>query len=59
MKKTYIIPSVETMPTLPQQPMAVSGVTAAEGMGIGYGGVDTEGTVDPDVKADVFDFEWE
>ncbi len=59
MKKTYIIPTSQVMHTEQEQPMALSGVVASEGTGIGYGGIDTEGSQDPDVKADNFDFDWE
>ena len=57
MKKTYIIPKMCIHVVYHEQPLAASGVVSDKG--IGYGGVDTEGTQDPDVKANNFDFEWE
>ena len=57
MKKTYIIPKMRIHVVYHEQPLAASGVVSDKG--IGYGGVDTEGTQDPDVKANNFDFEWE
>lgn len=44
MKKTYIAPSVEvTMVCVTEQLLTISGGDT----GIGYGGVDTGGTLDP------------
>jgi len=57
MKQAYIIPETCILIVDNEQPLAASGVTSDNG--IGYGGVDTEGTQDPDVKASNFDFEWE
>ena len=58
MKKTYIIPVVGVVATQCELPLAGSGV--ASNNGIGYGGVDTDGTLDPEVKeGGTFDFDWE
>ena len=57
MIQAYIIPETCILIVDNVQPLAASGVTSDNG--IGYGGVDTEGTQDPDVKASNFDFEWE
>ena len=48
MKKLYIIPQTSTMLILHEVPLAVSGIGSNKG--IGYGGVDTDGTLDPSVK---------
>ncbi|MBR1505069.1 MAG: hypothetical protein IJ614_03055 [Prevotella sp.] len=44
MKKTYIAPMMETVEYEPVQLLTGSGVNAD---GIGFGGVDSEGTMDP------------
>jgi len=52
-KKLYIQPSTIVCEALPAQILAASGVIGGgAGEGIGYGGVDEEGTQDPDVKGD-------
>lgn len=51
MKKTYLIPSIAPMSMSTEQMLAGS-VTG--GNGIGYGGIDTEGDKDPDVKGNPF-----
>lgn len=55
MKKNYIQPSVESVQQMIMQPLCLSGVTGNNGMG--YGGTDEEGEIDPDVKGreDFFD----
>jgi len=62
MKKNYIAPNVEITEIELQQLIAVSGVSS-EGKGIGYGGVDEEGTKDPAARRrrrkDVWDDEEE
>ena len=57
MKKTYLIPSSVPMDMGSEKMIALSGVGGNNG--IGYGGVDTDGNLDPDVKDNTFDFEWE
>lgn len=57
MKRTYIIPEMHVVPCLQSLPIAASGVTSNNG--IGYGGVDEGGTLEPEVKENTFDFEWE
>ena len=58
MKKTYIIPETTFVIVSHEMPLAGSpGVTGNNG--IGYGGVDTDGTIEPSVKENPFDFEWE
>ena len=52
MKKPYIIPETCVVLTLHEMPIAVSGVTGNNG--IGFGGVDKEGTVEPEVKGNPF-----
>ena len=61
MKKTYIIPQVTVVQLHGEQMLAASGVKSVNnGVSIGYGGVDTEGSLDADVKGDnAFDFSWE
>ena len=48
MKKRYIIPQVSIVQIMHELPIAGSGVTGNNG--IGYGGVDTDGTLEPSVK---------
>lgn len=57
MKKTYMYPMTWVCEMEPESVMATSGVTS--GNGIGYGGVDTNGTETPDAKEESFDFNWE
>ena len=57
MKKTYIIPHVSIVQVNDEKPIAASGVNSNNG--IGYGGVDENGSLDPAVKENTFDFEWE
>ena len=52
MKQTYISPLMCAMQTQHEMPIAVSGVNSTNG--IGYGGVDQNGTVEPDVKGNPF-----
>ncbi|MBQ7443644.1 MAG: hypothetical protein IJS59_07255 [Bacteroidaceae bacterium] len=61
MRKTYIIPSMRVVQTENEDLLANSPVVGKIGdsSDIGYGGIDSEGSQDPDVKADNFDFEWE
>ena len=55
--KTYIIPQIYVDQAQCESLIAVSGVSSDE---IGYGGVDTDGTVVPEVKRHqgVWDDEW-
>lgn len=57
MKRRYLVPEAEAIKTEASKPLAGSGVTSS--IGIGYGGVDTDGELDPSVKEDYFDFKWE
>ncbi len=61
MKKTYIIPETTAVAIHGEQMLAGSGVTGiiGEDSGPGYGGVDSNGELDPEVKGNSFDFEWE
>ena len=55
MKKTYIIPQVTVEQVLGEQMLAVSGVKSiSNDVNIGYGGVDTDGDLDADVKGNPF-----
>lgn len=57
MKKTYIIPQVNTVRLQAESMLAASGVGATmsgEDMGIGYGGIDTNGNRDADVKGNFY-----
>ena len=56
MKKTYIIPRMSFCVLQHETLLADSGVSSNND--IDYGGVDTEGEKDPDVKENFFDFEW-
>ena len=59
MKKTYIQPCMEEMQAQAAQMLAVSGVIGSNG--IGYGGVDSDGSLDPETKEekwDLWDDEW-
>jgi len=52
MKKTYIIPEFELMEAHTEQMLAVSGVKSINNdVNIGYGGVDAEGDLEADTKA--------
>ena len=55
MRKTYIIPSVKTVDCESEELMDVSGVYSDKG--IGYGGVDEEGTVEAESRRSVWDDE--
>ncbi len=50
--KTYIIPCTSVMLIEQEQPLAASGVVSNNG--IGFGGVDEGGNLDPEVKGNVF-----
>lgn len=52
MKKTYFIPKLKIKRVQQESPLAVSGVVSNNG--IGYGGVDTEGTREAEVKGNPF-----
>lgn len=60
MKKTYIEPHIEMRQIHAEQVIASSEITSNNG--IGYGGVDEEGELDPEVKEekhkDVWDDDW-
>ena len=56
MKKTYIIPEITVEHAESAMPLAASGVTSNNG--IGYGGVDQAGTLDPSTKENYFEFKW-
>lgn len=58
MKKTYIIPQTCVDLAQCESLVAISG--GVNGNDIGFGGVDTDGTVVPEVKPhrDVWDEEW-
>lgn len=56
MKKRYINPDMEVIITETEALVADS---IGSDIGIGYGGVDNNGTVDPEVKENPFHFEWE
>lgn len=59
MKKTYIIPCLNLMQAQAEQILASSGVTSnSNNVNIGYGGVDEDGDIDPDVKESAWDI-WE
>lgn len=53
MKKIYIVPNMKALQMQGEQVLAASGVISNNG--IGYGGVDTDGTKDPSVKENIFD----
>ena len=54
MKKTYIIPTIKRIVMLEERTIVcASGVT---GDGIGYGGVDKDGSMDPSAKYDDISF---
>ena len=60
MKETYLAPNALFYDVHPAMPLAVSGVTSDNG--IGYGGVDEEGTKEPGARRgshDVWDNEEE
>lgn len=56
MKKVYKVPAMRVVRTQPAMPLATSDVTSNNG--IDYGGEDTDGEKDPDVKENFFYFEW-
>ena len=56
-KKTYIRPTATEEAVLTEQFLADSGVSSDNG--IGFGGVDVDGSLDADVKENNFEFEWE
>lgn len=59
MKKTYIIPSTCVTQAEPDQMMAISGVISnSNNINIGYGGVDTDGEIDPNAKESAWSI-WE
>ena len=49
MKKTYIIPNISVLHIQTERIIAGSGAITS-GKGMGYGGVDTDGSIDPSVK---------
>ncbi len=61
MKKSYIIPLMKQEQAEAEQMLAVSGI-GNDGYGIGYGGVDRGGNLDPSAKqitdVKVWDKEW-
>ena len=57
MKKRYIIPETKVVLLHGETILSASGVTSNNG--IGYGGVDVDGSLDADVKENNFEFEWE
>lgn len=61
MKKRYIIPEVKVVRLHGERMLAASGVIGVIGddEGIGYGGIDEDGSLDADVKENSFEFEWE
>ena len=50
MKKTYIVPNTVVVDIESEMILAVSGVYSSD-TGIGYGGVDTEGSMDAEAKS--------
>lgn len=58
MKRDYIAPDLPVEQASVTMPLASSEIRIAN-TGIDYGGVDTEGTLDPSVKEDFFIFVWE
>ena len=52
MKETYIIPCMYVRVVTQELPLAVSGVTSNNG--IGYGGVDEDGSHEADVKGNPY-----
>ena len=56
MKKQYIAPMIETDRDEEQQMLCSSPISSD--LGIGYGGVDEEGELDPDARGYTFDV-WE
>ena len=53
MKKNYIQPATTLVLAQHGTPLAISGVGSSD-LGIGYGGVDDDGSLDADVKANPF-----
>ena len=53
MKKIYLIPSSVPMDMGSEKMIAVSGVGGNNG--IGWGGIDTDGEKDPEVKGNIFE----
>ena len=53
MKKTYIIPTIKRIVMLEERTIVcASGVTGDDTTDIGYGGVDTDGTMEPSARQD-------
>jgi len=50
MKKTYIMPAASLMEAEVEQMLAGSVKSDGEGVNIGYGGVDTNGSLNPEAK---------
>ena len=61
MKKRYIIPETKVVLLHGETILSASGVVGKIGNdeGIGFGGVDVDGSLDADVKENNFEFEWE
>ncbi|MBR1665464.1 MAG: hypothetical protein IJ699_04485 [Bacteroidaceae bacterium] len=60
MKRTYTIPDMKVVQVQHETFIAISGVKSnSNDINIGYGGVDDNGELDPEVKGNSFDFEWE
>ena len=57
MKKIYHAPSIEEYPTESMELLSGSGVTS--GSGIGFGGTDSDGTMDVDARGFLYDLEFE
>ena len=53
MKKTYIQPDIEILVEEPVEMLAISGV-GNDDYGIGYGGVDENGSLDPAARESMF-----
>ena len=59
MKKIYIQPQTDVCEMFPTQMLAGSVTGSIDGgEGPGYGGVDEDGSKDPGVKGNSFEFEW-
>lgn len=54
-RKAYIIPQIKVQSCDSSQMLCTSGVSSRYGSGIGYGGVDEDGTVVAGVRANVWD----
>ena len=57
MKRLYFTPTLSSMQTIQELPLAASGVTSSNG--IGYGGVDQDGSMEACIKEDISVFNWE